>query len=306
MVDNLNYAFCQGNKIDGKGYGFLPMCECEVHSILFEECAMDLIGSWKVQVHRRPYKFEVLTVIDTVTNLVELVRIERKGLDHIMQKFAQCWLTRYPWPQRCIHDPGVEFTGQEFQTLSQNCHIRDVCTTAKNPQSNAVCERMHHTVGNFLRTLLHGESPPDMASAKEWVNEALSIAMHAMIAAIHSTLGSSPGSLTFNRDMFLNIPLIADWHRITQRQEHLINEILIRENQKHCQYDYAPQQRVLKKKWKSCKLGKRTSGPYRVLQTHVNGTLTIVKTRHLRETQHEKGYCTKSLQTHNHKCATSG
>jgi hypothetical protein len=33
--------------------------------------------------------------------------------------------------------------------------------------------------------------------------------MHAMKAGIHSTLGSSPGSLVFNRDMFLNIPLIA-------------------------------------------------------------------------------------------------
>jgi hypothetical protein len=69
--------------------------------------------------------------------------------------------------------------------------------------------------------------------------------------------------------------LIADWHRITQRWEHLINENLIRENQKHHQYNYAPQQRVLKKKWKPHKLGKRTSRPYKVLQTHVNGTLTI-------------------------------
>ncbi len=144
----------------------------------------------------------------------------------------QCWLTRYPWPQHCIHDPGGEFTGPEFQTLLQNCHIRDVCTTAKNPQSTAVCERMHQMVGNVLRTLLPGESPPDMASTKEYINEALSIAMHAMRAAIHSTLGSSLGSLAFNRDMFLNIPLIADWHTITQSQEYLINENLIRENEK--------------------------------------------------------------------------
>jgi hypothetical protein len=134
---------------------------------------------------------------------------------------------------------------------------------------------MHQTVGNILRTLLHREPPPDMASAKEYIDEALSIAMHAMRAAIHSTLGSSPRSLVFNRDMLLNNPLIADWHTITQSQEHLINENLIRENQKCCQYNYPPQQRVLKKKWKPCKLGKRTSGPYRVLHTHVNGTLTI-------------------------------
>jgi hypothetical protein len=60
---------------------------------------------------------------------------------------------------------------------------------------------------------LQKTNPQDMASAKEYIDEALSIAMHAMRTAIHSTLGSSPGSFTFDRDMFLNIPLNADWHK---------------------------------------------------------------------------------------------
>jgi len=34
-------------------------------------------------------------------------------------------------------------------------------------------------------------------------------------------------------------------------------------------------QRILKRRWKPRKLDERTSGPYRVLQTHVNGTVTI-------------------------------
>ncbi len=76
---------------------------------------------------------------------------------------------------------------------------------------------MYQMVGNVLRTLLHREPPQDMASAKEYINEVLSNVMHAMRAAMHSTLGSSPRSLTFSRDMFLNTPLIADWHAITQR-----------------------------------------------------------------------------------------
>jgi hypothetical protein len=54
------------------------------------------------------------------------------------------------------------------------------------------------------------EPPQNIDNTKEYVDEALSIAMHAMRAGIHSTLGSSPGSLTYNRDMFLNTPLIAD------------------------------------------------------------------------------------------------
>jgi hypothetical protein len=140
MVDNLNCDFGQRNKLDSKGYGFLP--EREVQSIPFEKCTMDLIGPWIVQVHGRPYYVEALIVIDTVTNFVELVRIEKKDSSYVMQKFAQCWLTRYLWPQHCIHDLEEELTRQEFQTSLQNCQIRDVCTTAKNPQSNAVCKRI--------------------------------------------------------------------------------------------------------------------------------------------------------------------
>jgi hypothetical protein len=88
------------------------------------------------------------------------------------------------------------------------------------------------------------------------VDEALSIAMHNMRARVHSTLGSSssPGNLVFSRDMLLNIPLIVDWHTITQRREHLIHEKLMREKQKRSGYDYAPQQMVLQKKWKPKKL----------------------------------------------------
>ncbi len=95
--------------------------------------------------------------------------------------------------------------------------------------------------------MLYVEPPQDMASSKEYLDEALSIAMHAMRAGIHSTLASSPGSLTINRDMFLNIPLIVDWHTITQRQDHLINENLKRENQKHCQYNYVLSKGYLRK-----------------------------------------------------------
>jgi hypothetical protein len=202
LVDNFNCNYCQRNILDGKGYGFLP--EQEVRSIPFEECATDLIGPWTVQVRGNLYKFKALRVIDTVTNLVKLIRIDDKRSNTVVRKFAQCWLTHCLWPQRCVHDSGTEFTGPEFQMLLQNCHIRDVCTNAKNPQSNAVCERMHQTVGNVLRTLLHGNPPQNIANAAQYVDEALSIAMHTMQAGVHSTLGSSPGNLVFNRDMFLS------------------------------------------------------------------------------------------------------
>ena len=59
------------------------------------------------------------------------------------------------------------------------------------------------------------ETVTDMNITPNLVDEALSIAMHAMRAGLKSFLDISPGSLVFNRDMFLNIPLIANWHAIT-------------------------------------------------------------------------------------------
>ena len=99
--------------------------------------------------------------------------------------------------------------------------------------------------------------------------------MHAMRTSVHTALGSCPGSLVFHRDMFLNIPLIANWHAITQKRDHLVNENLIRENNKRRQYDYVQNQPIPKIRHNPRKLGHRTAGPNKVLQTHVNGTLTI-------------------------------
>jgi hypothetical protein len=134
---------------------------------------------------------------------------------------------------------------------------------------------MHQTVGNILQTVLHGQPPQDITKAKDLIKEALSIALHVMCTSIHTTLESSPVSLVCNRDMFLNIPLIADWRAITQKCEHLINENLMRENCKQKCYNYVPPQKVLKKRYKTCKLGQKTSGPYKIMQTHVDGTVTI-------------------------------
>jgi hypothetical protein len=92
-----------------RGYGYLS--EHEVQSIPFEECVVDLIGPWIAQVHGNPYEFSALTAIDTVTHLVELIRVDDKTSETISGKYAQCWLSHYPWPQRCVHDPGAEFVG---------------------------------------------------------------------------------------------------------------------------------------------------------------------------------------------------
>jgi hypothetical protein len=88
--------------------------------------------------------------------------------------------------------------------------IKDACSTSKHPQSNAICEWMHQTVTNVLRTLVHTNPPQNMTQARDIIDDALATAIHAMQTTVASTLGSTPGALAFAQDMFLNMLLIAD------------------------------------------------------------------------------------------------
>ena len=98
-------------------------------------------------------------------------------------------------------------------------------------------------MGNVLRTLLHGrDAPRAIAEANELIEKALSITQHALRSSVHTTLGSSPGSLIFNRDMFLTIPLVASWNAITTCREHVVNENSRRQNAKQQRFDYAVNQ----------------------------------------------------------------
>ena len=123
--------------------------EREMRIAPWEEVAVDLIGPWQVKVNGRKVEFNALTCIDTASNLVELIRIDKKTSRHVRSKFEQAWLARYPHPVRCVHDKGGEFIGSSFQWLLSMFAIKDVQTTSKNPQSNSVCERMTRQLETF-------------------------------------------------------------------------------------------------------------------------------------------------------------
>jgi hypothetical protein len=192
----------------------------------FEEVAINLIGPWQVKVNSWQVEFNELTCIDTALNSVKLIHVDNKTAKHIHDKFTQSSLCQYLCPVQCLHDMGGEFIRQNFQWLLEIFSIKDVCSTSKNPQSNAIYERKHQTVNNVIRTPVHTNPPCNMTQARDKIDDALATAMHAMQTTIATTLGSSTGALAFARDMFLNVLLIADWQAIACTREHHINENL--------------------------------------------------------------------------------
>jgi transposase InsO family protein len=154
--------------------------------------------------------FYALTIIDFVTNLVEIVCLDNQTSQHTAVQFVSAWLSRYPKPISCVYDQGGEFIGWAFQSMLDQYNIQRCPIKTKNPQANAICERMHQAIGNSLWILRKWTPPAGVDDVKQLVNTALANAMYAMRASFHSGIQTTPGALAFHRDMVLNIPLIAD------------------------------------------------------------------------------------------------
>ena len=264
---------CQKNKTFGRGYGNTAPREVSAHP--WREVHVDLIGPWTLNLHGYDETFVALTMIDPVTHLTELVRLDNKTSDHVALQFNNVWLSRYPKPVSVTYDNGTEFTGSAFQKLLAENHITPRPTTVKNPQANSICERMHQVVGSTLRTMTRLANATGITSGKVMVDTALSNCMYAIRASLHSGLKATPGSLVFGRDMLLDLPVVADWINIQQFQQQLTDKRQILANRNRFSYDYKVGEQVLKINDNPSKLAPRAHGPFTIVQVHTNGTLSI-------------------------------
>ena len=93
------------------------------------------------------------TFIDPVTRWFEIVEVSiiDKSLSIISLIFNEVWLSRYHRPCKVIFDNGSEFK-RNFTPFLKDFTIKTTCTTIKNPQENAILERIHQVVGSMLKT----------------------------------------------------------------------------------------------------------------------------------------------------------
>ena len=139
-------------------------------------------------------------------------------------------------------------------------------------------ESIHKTIGQVLRTVIAAKNPRSVHEANAVIEETLATAMHACRAAGSSSLGyNSPGALAFGRDMFLDIPLIADILAINNNRQKLVDQRLLRANRRRIRHDYAIGDQVWKRMYLgfSDKLQPSVEGPYPIEQVFTNGTVNI-------------------------------
>ena len=144
--------------------------------------------------------------------------------------------------------------------------------TTRNPQANAMVERIHQVCGNMVRTrAITGKADLDQG----WLG-ILSAIRHAVRSLVHTTTRATPTQLVFGRDALLNVSFEADWQYIKERKQILILQNNKRENRTRIPHTYSQGDQVMIKDDPSRKHGVY-EGPYTVVRVNDNGTVALSK-----------------------------
>jgi hypothetical protein len=91
--------------------------------------------------------------------------------------------------------------------------------TVRNPQANAMVERVHQVIGNIIHTF---ELENNYLDDNDPWKGILSATAFAVQSTFHMTLQNTPGQLVFGRDMILNIKDEANWENIRAQKQNII------------------------------------------------------------------------------------
>lgn len=153
---------CQRMKRDGQQFGNLAPREALVSP--WQEAHVDSIGPWKLKIRGVSIEFRAQTIIDPVTNLLEIAPIQGTTSAEAAHVFEQTWLSRYPRPLRCVHDKGPEFMGFEFQHLlptpASSRNRSQLPTLKATESSNKYTRRAEPLFGPWWQLLLQQMLPP--------------------------------------------------------------------------------------------------------------------------------------------------
>ena len=137
--------YCQKYKTVYQQFGHLPPKNIQYLSP-WDEVHVDMTGPWKVTINKFEYQFRAVTCIYAIINLPGVIPADNAKSQTVTNAFEDHWLSRYPKPRKFVNDNGNEVLGPEFLQMLHRNNITSVPTTVKNPQSNAVVERLHQTL----------------------------------------------------------------------------------------------------------------------------------------------------------------
>jgi hypothetical protein len=204
---------CQKAKPTNQKHGKLPAKLAEENP--WDTLCVKLIGPHKIeQKGKSDLKPWRLTMIDPATGWFEIEQIQNETAAEVADTCKTTWFTQHPLPQRLTLDQSTEFMVEFAKIAKEDYGLKLKPITTRNPQANAIIERVHQTIGNIIRTF----NVQAVNEDHPWTGM-LTATMFAAQATHHTVLQASRMQLAFGRDAILDVKHITNWEHIRQRKQ---------------------------------------------------------------------------------------
>ena len=95
---------------------------------------------------------QAITMIDPAMGGIEIRSVPKARANLVANQEELARLTRYPLPNKFTLDRGKEFLA-EFKIIMANDYgVPCNSISVRNPQTNAMVDRIHQTIGNIICT----------------------------------------------------------------------------------------------------------------------------------------------------------
>ena len=219
-----------------------------------------------------------MTIIDPVTNLVEIARVTSTKSAENARTFKNAWLSQHSKPDKVVADNGPEFNGIKWEFMLMDWGFCKGRISSHTPTANAIIESSHRVIGQILRTMLHGTAVRTKAKLETAFDDACAVATCVMQCVSNIALqGMAPGMLVFRRDMIVNIPVLTNIAAVSPNRQSQTDACLLHKNQQCTHYECKVEQQVhVNNHFSSVdKMKQAWVGPFSILCVHTNDTVTI-------------------------------
>ena len=126
-----------------------------VPSVLWLEAHIDLIGPWEWKSQGVLAKFWAMTIIDPITDLVEIAGVTSTKSAKNVGTFKNTLSSQHPKWDKVVTDNDPKCSGNKWELMPMDRGIWKGTISFHTSMANTIIESSHQVTGQILHTTLH-------------------------------------------------------------------------------------------------------------------------------------------------------
>ena len=174
----------------------------QIEGVPWKKINMDFVGPLKISLKGNRH---ILVIIDSFTKYAIAVPTKLNDAKTVAKVVSDNVIFAHGPPEKIHTDRGTHFDNRVLKEIYNILEIDHSITTAYNPQSDGLCERLNSTIGDLLSCLVD-------ENCSDW-DELIPRIIYRYNTTKHSNTGYTPYELMYARKPYIPLDLVLQGKR---------------------------------------------------------------------------------------------